>query len=127
MPSLTRHLRQVTRDDHAAHYSYILGFLHRSNLLELTGPAAANVTPEKVEAYIDELKDWRGGGRGGPIFHVNFAMQPRRRSAVLHYDSWPVGRALPGKDINVSVRAMAGSLTCFQSPPCSCRYPVKSY
>src|SRR6516165_4832222 len=51
------HLRQVTRDDHAAHYSYFLGFLHRSNLLELTGPAAANVTPGKVEAYIDELKD----------------------------------------------------------------------
>jgi integrase len=47
----------VTRDDHAAHYSYFLGFLHRSTLLELTGPAAANVTPENVEAYIDELKE----------------------------------------------------------------------
>jgi integrase/recombinase XerD len=50
------HLKPVTRDDHAAHYSNFLGFLNRSGLLALHEPAAANVTPEKVNAYIDELQ-----------------------------------------------------------------------
>jgi integrase len=50
------HLRPVTRDDHAAHYGNFLGFLDRSGLLERNEPAATNVTPDKVAAYIDELK-----------------------------------------------------------------------
>ncbi len=50
------HLKSVTRDDHAAHYGNFLGFLNRNRLLALRGPAAA-VTPEKVKAYIDELRD----------------------------------------------------------------------
>jgi hypothetical protein len=50
------HLKPVTRDDHAAHYGNFLGFLNRSGLLALHEPAAANVTPEKVNAYIDELQ-----------------------------------------------------------------------
>ncbi len=50
------HLKPVTRDDHAAHFSYFLGFLDRRGLLERNERAAGNVTPEKVEAYIDELK-----------------------------------------------------------------------
>lgn len=50
------HLRPVTRDDHAVHYGNFLGFLNRSDLLALHEPAAANVTPDKVSAYIDELK-----------------------------------------------------------------------
>src|SRR5512139_1947377 len=50
------HLRPVTRDDHAAHYGNFLGFLDRSGLLERNEPAAGNVTPDKVGAYIDELK-----------------------------------------------------------------------
>lgn len=51
------HLRAVTRDAHAAHYGYFLGFLGLSGLLERNERAAANVTAEKVRAYIDELKD----------------------------------------------------------------------
>jgi hypothetical protein len=50
------HLRPVTRDDHAEQYGYFLGFLDRNGLLELEGPAAANVTAAKVAAYLDELK-----------------------------------------------------------------------
>jgi integrase len=50
------HLRPVTRENHAEHYGYFLGFLHRNGLLELDGPAAANVTADKVDAYVAELK-----------------------------------------------------------------------
>ena len=50
------HLRPVTREDHAEQYGYYLGFLDRNGLLELDGPAAANVTAAKVDAYLAELK-----------------------------------------------------------------------
>jgi integrase len=50
------HLRPVTREDHAEQYGYFLGFLARNGLLELDGPAAANVTAAKVDAYVAELK-----------------------------------------------------------------------
>lgn len=50
------HLKPVTRDDHAAHYGNFLGFLDRSGLLQRDEAVAANVTSEKVGAYIDELK-----------------------------------------------------------------------
>jgi integrase len=50
------HLRPVTREDHAQQYGYFLGFLDRNGLLEMDGPAAANVTAGKVDAYLAELK-----------------------------------------------------------------------
>jgi integrase len=50
------HLKLVTRDDHDLHYGNFLGFLDRCGLLQTDGPAAANVTPDKVEAYLAELK-----------------------------------------------------------------------
>ena len=50
------HLRPVTRDDHAAHYGNFLGFLDWSGSLRHCELAASNVTLDKVEAYIDELK-----------------------------------------------------------------------
>jgi integrase len=50
------HLKPVTRDDHASHYGCFLGFLDRCGLLRSDGPAAANVTADKVEAYLAELK-----------------------------------------------------------------------
>ena len=50
------HLKPVTRDDHAAHYGNFLGFLDRCGLLGRDGPPAANVTPENVERYLDELR-----------------------------------------------------------------------
>jgi hypothetical protein len=50
------HLRPVTRDDHALHYGNFLGFLDRCGSLQTDGPPAANVTPNKVEAYLTELK-----------------------------------------------------------------------
>jgi hypothetical protein len=51
------HLKPVTRDDHAAHYGNLLGFLDRCGLLRRDGPPAANVTPEYVGAYLNERKD----------------------------------------------------------------------
>jgi integrase len=56
------HLRPATRDDYARHYSSFLGFLDRSGLLQSDGPAAANVTADKINAYLAELK-----GRVGSV------------------------------------------------------------
>lgn len=50
------HLKPVTRDDHARHYASFLGFLDQCGLLQSEGPPAANVTPEKVNAHLAELK-----------------------------------------------------------------------
>jgi integrase len=50
------HLRPVTREDHAEQYGSFLGFLDRNGLLELDGPATANVTAAKVNPYLAELK-----------------------------------------------------------------------
>jgi integrase len=50
------HLKPVTREDHAGAYGNFLGFLERCGLLGRDGPAAANVTPDRVDAYVDELK-----------------------------------------------------------------------
>jgi integrase len=50
------HLRPITREDHAEQYGDFLGFLDRNGLLEMDGPAAANVTAAKVGAYLSELK-----------------------------------------------------------------------
>jgi site-specific recombinase XerD len=49
------HLEPVTREDHARTYGDFLGFLDRRGLLRREEPAAANVTPENVEAYLAEL------------------------------------------------------------------------
>jgi integrase len=51
------HLQPATRDDHAAHYGNFLGFLDRCRLLGRDGAPAANVTPEHVDGYLNELKD----------------------------------------------------------------------
>ena len=51
------HLKPITRDDLARRYGYFLDFLSRRGLLPLDEPAAAHVTPDKVNAYIDELKE----------------------------------------------------------------------
>jgi len=50
------HLKPVTREDHARHYGCFLGFLDRCGMLRSDGPAAGNVTADKVEAYLAELK-----------------------------------------------------------------------
>jgi integrase len=51
------HLKLVTRDDLARRYGYFLDFLDRRGLLRLDGLAAADVTIDKIDAYIAELKD----------------------------------------------------------------------
>ena len=50
------HLKPVTREDHARHYGLFLAFLAECDLLRSDGSPAANVTPEKVDAYVAYLK-----------------------------------------------------------------------
>jgi integrase len=50
------HLKPVTREDHARHYGLFLAFLFQCGLLRSDGTPAANVTPEKVDAYVAYLK-----------------------------------------------------------------------
>ena len=51
------HLRARTRDHYAERYACFLGFLRRRGLLRSEGAPAANVTPDKVDAYLADLKD----------------------------------------------------------------------
>jgi integrase len=48
-------LAQVSRDDFANRYGAFLGFLQRSGRLERNAPAAFQVTPSNVDAYISDL------------------------------------------------------------------------
>src|SRR5271155_499332 len=50
------HLRPVTQNDLARRLGYFLDFLARSKKLHLEAEAGAQVTPENVEFYVDELK-----------------------------------------------------------------------
>src|SRR5205809_4527854 len=50
------HLRPTTRDHYAERYACFLGFLRRRSLLQAEGAPAANVTPDKVDAYLADLK-----------------------------------------------------------------------
>jgi site-specific recombinase XerD len=50
------HLKPASRETHERHYGNFLGFLDRNELLRQDAPAAANVTPENVEAYLAEAK-----------------------------------------------------------------------
>jgi hypothetical protein len=50
------HLRPVTQSDLAKRYGYFLDFLSRSRRLDPQAEAAAHVTLENVEPYMEELK-----------------------------------------------------------------------
>jgi site-specific recombinase XerD len=50
------HLRPASREVHERHYGNFLGFLDRNGLLRRDAPAAANVTPENVDAFLAEAK-----------------------------------------------------------------------
>jgi site-specific recombinase XerD len=49
-------LRPATRKNYAEQYARFLGFLNRRGLLQLKGAPAVNVTPDKIEAYLPDLK-----------------------------------------------------------------------
>ena len=51
------HLRSTTRDHYAERYACFLGFLQSRDLLQSEGAPAANVTPDKVDLYLADLKD----------------------------------------------------------------------
>jgi hypothetical protein len=48
------HLKPVTRDDYVRRYGTF--FVDRCGSLQPDAPAAANITPDRVEAYVAELK-----------------------------------------------------------------------
>ncbi len=50
------HLRPDSREVHERHYGDFLGFLDRRGALRRDAPAAANVTPENVDAYLAEVR-----------------------------------------------------------------------
>jgi site-specific recombinase XerD len=50
------HLRPASREVHERHYGNFLGFLDRNGLLRRDAPAAANVMPENVDAFLAEAK-----------------------------------------------------------------------
>jgi site-specific recombinase XerD len=50
------HLAEVTRNDLARRYGYFLDFLERTSRLDRPTAAAAQVTPENVQAYLAELQ-----------------------------------------------------------------------
>jgi site-specific recombinase XerD len=50
------HLRPTSRETHERHYGNFLGFLDRRGALRRDARAAANVTPENVDAYLAEAK-----------------------------------------------------------------------
>ena len=49
------HMKVITRDDLARRYGYFLDCMDRRGLLDLNNAAGALVTPEKVDAYLQEL------------------------------------------------------------------------
>jgi integrase len=51
------HFKPITSNDLARRYGYFLDFLSRRGLLLMDKPAAVQVTPENVEAYIAELAE----------------------------------------------------------------------
>jgi site-specific recombinase XerD len=61
------HLKPISREDHARTYGDFIRFLDQHGLLRRDASAAANVTPDNVDAYLAELK-----GRMSPMtVHVS--------------------------------------------------------
>ena len=51
------HLAPVSQADIATRYGLFLGFLRMNRVLDLKAPAATQVTPKNIEAYMADLKD----------------------------------------------------------------------
>src|ERR1700674_3621048 len=49
------HMKPITLNDLARRYGYFLDCMDRRGLLDLNNAAGALVTPEKVDAYLQEL------------------------------------------------------------------------
>jgi integrase len=88
------HLKPVTRDDYARHYGSFLSFLDRGGLLVRDAAAAANVSPENVDAYLAEIK---GRLSSTTIHRSIYALRRAAQFVAPHRDfSW---LAEIGKDL----------------------------
>jgi site-specific recombinase XerD len=72
------HLKPITLRDLARRYGYYLDFLGRRGLLDLRLAAGALVTPENVEAFVQELN-----GRVGSVTVYGSIYKLRRASQLL--------------------------------------------
>ena len=71
------HMRQTTRADLAKRYGYFLDFIQRTGGHQADPPAAAQVTPKQVEAYLSDLK---GRGLSSVTVHGSIYNSPRGRN-----------------------------------------------
>jgi integrase/recombinase XerD len=72
------HLAQVSQDDIARRYGRYLGFLKRIGRLNLNAPAASQVTPENVEAYVADF-----AGKISSVTAWNCIYKLRRAAQLL--------------------------------------------
>lgn len=72
------HLKPVTRDTYAWRYGYFLSFVDRHGLLVRDASAAANVTPENVNAYLVEIN-----GRLGSVTVAHWIYALRRAAQFM--------------------------------------------
>ena len=72
------YLAEVSRQDFAQRYGAFLGFLQRKDRLDRHQPAAAQVTPRNVEAYITDLT-----ARVGSVTVHTYVHQMRRAAELL--------------------------------------------
>ena len=72
------HLRVVSLEDYASRYGRFLGFLKRTGRLDPNAPAAAQVTPANVEAYIVDFT-----GKVSSVAAWNNIYKVRRAAQLL--------------------------------------------
>jgi integrase len=72
------HMKPITLSDLKRRYGYFLDFLDRSGLLDRSAAAAGQVTPEKVDRYIEELK-----ARVGSVTTYGSVYKLRRASQLI--------------------------------------------
>jgi hypothetical protein len=81
------HLKPVTLDDLAQRYGYFLDHLDRRGGLDPAQPAAAQITPDRVETYLAELRSRVGSvtlyGSTYKLRRMGELLDPKQDSAWL--------------------------------------------
>ena len=68
------YLAPVSREDFARRYGAFLGFLQRSNRLDLGAAAATQVTPADVQSYMGEIQ---ARVRSGTVWNCIYKLRRR--------------------------------------------------
>ena len=72
------HLAPVTQDDLARRYGYFIDHLIRNDLFKPDAPPAGQVTPDRVETFVEELR-----GRVGSVTTASTIYKLRRVAELL--------------------------------------------